>query len=118
MNTGADLVYWERKLPVISNRDYVFSRHVDGETEKSLNQMFDDLTPPTTPMKGGGMRSAADFLSPSTSKNNKSVYFSITKGMESSERSKIEKSFASIRITQRGKSKPFLISRTRMKCAA
>ena len=82
VNTGADLVYWERKLPVISNRDYVFSRRTWTEKQKSpANQMFDDLTPPTTPMKGGGMRSAADFLSPSTSKNNKSVYFSITKGM-------------------------------------
>ena len=82
VNTGADLVYWERKLPVISNRDYVFSRRTWTEKQKSpANQMFDDLTPPTTPMKGGGMRSTADFLSPSTSKNNKSVYFSITKGM-------------------------------------
>jgi hypothetical protein len=82
VNTGADLVHWERKLPVISNRDYVFSRRTWTEKQKSpANQMFDDLTPPTTPMKGGGMRSAADFLSPSTSKNNKSVYFSITKGM-------------------------------------
>ena len=32
--TGAEVVFWERALPVISNRDYVFSRRTwrDGET--------------------------------------------------------------------------------------
>jgi len=33
-STGAEVVFWERALPVISNRDYVFSRRTwkDGET--------------------------------------------------------------------------------------
>jgi hypothetical protein len=43
--------------------------------------MLDDLSPPTTPMKGGGMRSATDFASFSTNNKNKNVYYSITKGM-------------------------------------
>jgi len=82
VNTGADLVYWERKLPVISNRDYVFSRRTWTEKQKgSANPMLDDLSPPTTPMKGGGMRSTADFASFSTNGKNKNVYYSITKGM-------------------------------------
>jgi hypothetical protein len=82
VNTGADLVYWERKLPVISNRDYVFSRRTWTEKQKgSANPMLDDLSPPTTPMKGGGMRSTTDFVSFSTNNKNKNVYYSITKGM-------------------------------------
>ena len=80
VNTGADLVYWERKLPVISNRDYVFSRRTWTEKQKSpANPMLDDLTPPTTPMKGSGMRTTDFCLS--SNKNNKNVYYSITKGM-------------------------------------
>ena len=80
MNTGADLVYWERKLPVISNRDYVFSRRTWTEKQKSpANPMLDDLTPPTTPMKGSGMRTTDFCLS--SNKNKKNVYYSITKGM-------------------------------------
>ena len=86
VNTGADLVHWERKLPVISNRDYVFSRRTWTEKQKNsnmssgLNKMDSfDLTPPTTPMKGKKIDSL-ETASASTSCD-KNVYYTITKGM-------------------------------------
>tara|TARA_B100000768_G_scaffold103738_1_gene96427 strand:- start:1535 stop:2599 length:1065 start_codon:yes stop_codon:yes gene_type:complete len=38
--TGAEVVFWERALPVISNRDYVFTRRTwkDGDTYWALNK--------------------------------------------------------------------------------
>ena len=115
VNTGADLVYWERKLPVISNRDYVFSRRTWTEKQKSpANPMLDDLTRLTTPMKGSGMRTT-DFLLV-FNKNNKNVYYSITKGMTHPNVPKSKKFCAWIRTTRLGKLKPCLISKTRTKC--
>ena len=53
VNTGADRLL-ERKLPVISNRDYVFSRRTGQRNRKVADPMLDDLTR-LTPMKGSGM---------------------------------------------------------------
>ena len=49
--TGAQVVFWERALPVISNRDYVFSRRTwkDGETYWAVNKGCAHTGTPETP---------------------------------------------------------------------
>ena len=49
--TGAQVVFWERALPVISNRDYVFSRRTwkDGETYWAVNKGCAHVGTPETP---------------------------------------------------------------------
>lgn len=49
--TGAEAVFWERALPVISNRDYVFSRRTwkDGETYWAITKGCQHAGTPETP---------------------------------------------------------------------
>jgi hypothetical protein len=49
--SGAEVVYWERALPVISNRDYVFSRRTwrDGETYWAITKGCEHKDTPETP---------------------------------------------------------------------
>ena len=48
---GAEVVFWERALPVISNRDYVFSRRTwrDGETYWAITKGCEHKDTPETP---------------------------------------------------------------------
>ncbi|EEH51797.1 uncharacterized protein MICPUCDRAFT_66245 [Micromonas pusilla CCMP1545] len=51
--TGAECVFWERALPVISNRDYVFTRRtwkdVEGHTYWAINKHCTHSQTPETP---------------------------------------------------------------------